>query len=26
LSGSQKVSIVNKDIQPVNGVYLLNFW
>jgi copper chaperone CopZ len=25
LSGSQKVSIVNKDIQPVNGVYLLNF-
>ncbi len=25
LSNSQKVFIVNKDIQTVNGVYLLNF-
>lgn len=25
LSNTQKVAILNKDIQPVNGVYLLNF-
>jgi copper chaperone CopZ len=25
LSSTQKVSILNKDVQPVNGVYLLNF-
>ena len=25
LSNTQKVSILNKDVQPVNGVYLLNF-
>ena len=25
LSSTQKVSILNKDVQPINGVYLLNF-
>ena len=25
LKSEQKVFIVNKDIQPANGIYLLNF-